>query len=258
MAREPKWTATRVLDLLQSRTYKHGAFAMLREVKASTGFRGDRWADAIICSCWPSRGIWIGGVEVKISRSDWLSELSNPRKSAEIQRYCSYWTIVTPPGIVERHELPETWGLIEVGGKKNTTIVPAPKLNPEPLDPGFVASILRQSADCHDKRVKAAVLDAEHAIRDALDAEPVESLKRDVEQAQKAQQRAERDLEGLRERIAKLQAAGIDLEGWASDRNVKAMILVERIGPMGPRLAMAAKAAKEAADNLKKLQGILT
>lgn len=125
------------------------AHAVLRGVRNKTGHSGasERYADGIVVSLYPSRGVWFAGVEVKVSRSDWMRELKDPDKSVPIQRFCAYWWIAAPPGIVKADELPPTWGLIEVSAEgKCKRVKPAPLLEPEAPTVAFVASVMR-SAD---------------------------------------------------------------------------------------------------------------
>lgn len=141
-------TACDVLAIIE-KNYGSPAYALLHEVGNSTGYRCNRHADAVAMSLWPSRGIFLRGFEVKVDRQDWLHEVRNPRKSAEVQQYCSYWdVVVSDDSIVQLSEVPETWGLLvaEPKGRKLRTLKAAPKLDAKPLDIGFVASVLRRAA----------------------------------------------------------------------------------------------------------------
>lgn len=232
-------TANEVLDQLQQRVFHPKSHAMLREVNNATGYRGGRrYADAVICSCWPSRGLWLGGIEVKVSRPDWLSELKSPEKSAEIQKYCSFWWVATPPGIVRDGELPETWGLIEVTRKQSKTVKRAPKLEVAPLDMPFVASVLRNAAAGMDVRVADAVSTARDALRKELELEetPAE-LHLKIRRLVRDNERLRRDYERLRNRINHLRSAGIDLEGFRADRYAAA---IDTIANMSPRVLSGA------------------
>jgi hypothetical protein len=44
-------------------------------------------------SLWPSRGIELHGIEIKVSRNDWLKELGDPAKADEIARFCDRWWV---------------------------------------------------------------------------------------------------------------------------------------------------------------------
>lgn len=123
------------------------AWAFLEQVADGTGARHFRWADAVVMSVWPSRGYSIHGIEVKVSRYDWTSEMRNPAKSAAVQKFCNrWWLAVSDETIVQPGELPETWGLLVLKGGKMKCVTEAPALTPEPLRIEFVASVLRNMA----------------------------------------------------------------------------------------------------------------
>lgn len=162
-----------VLDALKAGPFREPAHVWLYEVRNATGYARavTRYADALVVSVWPSRGIWIAGIEVKTDRGDWLAELKNPEKSAEIQRFCDYWWLAADPGVVRREEVPKQWGFYECAGNKAKRIVDAPKLEPEPLRKDFVASVLRSSAQKQDN--------LRGKIRDELFKEHAEKLATD-------------------------------------------------------------------------------
>lgn len=89
----------------------------------------------------------IHGHEVKVSRSDWLSELRDPTKSERIKRFCDFWWLVVPDAsIVKPGELPEGWGLMVQSGRVLRAKKRAPKLTPEPLTLDFVAGLTAAAA----------------------------------------------------------------------------------------------------------------
>jgi hypothetical protein len=137
-----------ILETLQTKLWVGDPYAWLFEVRNGTGWQRDvRSADALCISCWPSRGIYCHGIEVKISRSDWVRELKNPEKSCAIQKYCKYWWVAAPPGIVRLAELPENWGLIEVQPPRSYKVEKkAPELKAEEPNWTFVASALRNGS----------------------------------------------------------------------------------------------------------------
>lgn len=95
-----------VLSLLRER-YPKDSHALITEVGNATGYATNRHADAIAMSLWPSRGLEIMGFEVKVSRSDWVSELKNPAKADAIALYCdTWWLVVSDAKIVQPGELP--------------------------------------------------------------------------------------------------------------------------------------------------------
>ncbi|GLU58606.1 hypothetical protein [Paenarthrobacter ureafaciens] len=84
----------------------------------------------------------IHGHEIKVSRSDWLTELRDPSKAERIKRFCHRWWLVVPDAsIVKPGELPEGWGLMVKAGNVLRAKHRAPKLDPEPLTLDFVAGL---------------------------------------------------------------------------------------------------------------------
>lgn len=163
-----KWTEGRVFKLLE-KIFPSPAYTLLSQVRNGTGYarRTVRTADAIAVSTWPSRGMYLTGVEIKVSPSDWRRELAQADKSAEIQSYCRYWYVAAPVGIVPVGELPETWGLIECDGAKASVIKAAPQLEAKEVDMLLLCSILRRMAEVTtptamvDEQIQARLDEAE-------------------------------------------------------------------------------------------------
>lgn len=86
------------------------------------------------------------GHEVKISRSDWLTELADPTKSAAWRRYCDRWWLVAPRDVV-RDDLPEGWGHLAPDSRgRLRVVVHAPLLTPEPMPTRVRAQVMRSVA----------------------------------------------------------------------------------------------------------------
>lgn len=86
------------------------------EVRDAAGFDARRSIDAQAINTWPSRGMEIVAVEVKVSRSDFLREMKDPSKAESGAAYADRIALATPKGLVTPEELPKGWGLIEVNG----------------------------------------------------------------------------------------------------------------------------------------------
>lgn len=127
--------------------FRQPEWAILFEVRNRTGFGAvTRTADAIAMSLYPSRGLEIVGIEIKKGRGDWLAELRQPDKSAEIQQYCDRWFVaVSSDHIVGPGELPKTWGLLTPRGSRLIVKVEAPRLKPKPINRAFLASLMRNA-----------------------------------------------------------------------------------------------------------------
>ncbi len=125
-----------------------GAYAVLEEVSDAAGFDRSRSADMITMGLWPSRGLMLEGIEIKVSRADWLSELKDPSKAETFFRYCDRWWIATSDAsLVHEGELPEPWGHLTVANGKIKVVKPAPKLAPQPLERGFLAAMLKRATN---------------------------------------------------------------------------------------------------------------
>jgi hypothetical protein len=147
-----KTFATSELEQLLLLRYPKDAYAVLWEVGDATGSNCRRHADALVMSLWPSRGLDLMGFEIKASRTDWLKERDNPAKAESIMKYCDRWSIIiADENMIQKGELPETWGLMAPSRGALRCIKEAPELHPNPISKNFLAAIMRkiaqQSAD---------------------------------------------------------------------------------------------------------------
>lgn len=136
-----------MLDLLLARynTERRGTIAdryvRAEHVRSSQHFYGISIADFIAVDKYATTQAIIGH-EVKVSRSDWLTELKDLTKAERIKQYCDYWyLVVSDASIVKDGELPEGWGLMVKAGKNLRAKVKAPKLAPIPLTLDFTAGL---------------------------------------------------------------------------------------------------------------------
>jgi hypothetical protein len=161
----PKLTERDMLDLLHRRYGQqsyNGAVSARRyicaeHVRARAGF-DTRTADFIAVDTWESsmRQGWltVHGVEVKISRSDWLRELKDPSKAAEGMHYASHhWLAVPHASIVRDGELPDGWGLLHyVRNRGLVAKIKAADRGGEPLSPSTIAALLRAAVKTAEVR----------------------------------------------------------------------------------------------------------
>lgn len=213
-------TSSHICAALRLR-YPKESHALMFEVAPSTG-GGTRYADAVAFGLWASHGHAIDGIEVKVSRSDFLNEMKQPEKSQPIFQFCNRWWLACPKDMVKPDELPPTWGLLEyIDGGTLRQKIKAPKLSPIKPTTGFFAAMMRRHAG-RDEGM------AEIAVRARL-----QSLEGDIRQRLEREYRhkheekiadAERGLQAL-ERIK--AETGIDLASYGSkDRLITAVKLV--------------------------------
>jgi hypothetical protein len=105
-----------MLDLLRRRfTVDPGngpRYVYAEHVRNSAGFDASRTCDFMALDTWPSSGLALHGMEVKVSRADWLRELKQPAKAAAFMAVVDYWWLVCPKGVADVTELPPGWGMM--------------------------------------------------------------------------------------------------------------------------------------------------
>ena len=110
-----------------------------------------RVADFIAADRYPGvpygSALALHGHEVKVSRSDWLSERRDLEKAESFKRFVHRWWLVVPDrSIVRDGELPEGWGLLVKSGDVLRAVIKAPALTPEPLPLDLSISLMSAAA----------------------------------------------------------------------------------------------------------------
>lgn len=101
------WREDLVADAIEaSRHASSEQWVFLRQVPNGPLATKTRTADAMAMGCWGSTGIEMHGYEIKISRSDWLSEIQDIKKAEQNSKFCHYWWVATPEGIAKVEECP--------------------------------------------------------------------------------------------------------------------------------------------------------
>lgn len=161
-------TERSMLDRLRKRygqTYANGSYVgrqyvVAEKVPTSPGsYFGDRIADAIVLDTrltahaaltdeeresrqWGERQS-IHGFEVKVSRADWLTELSDPEKALAWSRYCHYFWLVAADKTIVRDDLPPGWGLLVPHGTGLRAVRKPTRQLPDPMPLPRLVSLAR-------------------------------------------------------------------------------------------------------------------
>lgn len=153
-------TEREMLELLHrrygQRSYNGGVqaprYICAEHVRARAGF-DCRTADFVAVETWESsmRQGWltVHGIEVKVSRPDWLRELKDPHKGTEGMPYATHrWLAIPDPSMVREGELPLGWGMLCPAGSRGLVakIQAAGTGGGEPLSPSEIAALLRAVA----------------------------------------------------------------------------------------------------------------
>jgi len=187
MSRAKSLTEQTIFELLKRR-WPWPAYVVLPQVGNRTGLECSRYADAVVVSTYPSRGIYAVGVEIKVSRSDWQQELAEPAKAEAILKYCLYWYVAAPKGLIDPAEMPEQWGLIECDARGTRIAKRAPKLSPVAPSWGFVAAVTRRLAENvitreeHERRLQEERDKCAEDARKAMRLHEVEYRLRELQQ----------------------------------------------------------------------------
>lgn len=86
----------------------------------------------------------VHGFEVKVSRSDWLSEYrTGGKKSSVWQKHCShFWLVIPSMDIIREDEVPEHWGIL-VGTKRLRIYRPAQRILRQKMNEDLTRTINR-------------------------------------------------------------------------------------------------------------------
>lgn len=192
------------MQMLRKR-YAGDAWLLLTEVANGTGANTKRHADALAIGTWPSRGMPIEGIEIKISRGDVQRELAQPEKADAVGQFCDrWWLVISELSIIDGLVIPETWGVLVPKQGVLREHITAPKRKPKPVDRGFMVAILRNMSKSYIARDvhEAFVKDARTTIG--------EELKRERAWEQRS---LTMDLEAAKAKIANFKRdSGIDLD----------------------------------------------
>ena len=188
---------------------------------------GSRRADLIWVptTSMAAHGARIIGHEVKVTRSDVLTELADPAKHDPWSRYCDrWWLVVSDPEIVKGLDIPDGWGVMAPpSGRRTRTMTvlrPAPKLSPENAGPAL-SRISAFVVNRVEERVRAAERDVEWRTRE------VDRLRRQVGELQLMGGRGRSPHEERLARIASaVQARVVDERLWGlSDEELDAAVV---------------------------------
>lgn len=145
---------------------------------------GARRIDAVAFRLWGGGKIGrrVIAFECKVSRGDWLTELSQWDKAHEWAAVADEFYVVTPPGLIKPGELPRSWGHLEVQGSRLRLRAHAPVEVPQPRDidreiAGRFITRLREARDGRSARELGELqLRLRHELKVELEARYSEEL----------------------------------------------------------------------------------
>lgn len=169
-------------------------YAVLFEVRNAAGFNANRSIDAVVMSLWPSLGLELWGMEIKVNRYDWTRELNNPKKASDVFHHFDRWYLVAPHDVAKIDEIPGPWGWFVPlpGGTLHRAREAEKNRDVRPIDRQMLAMLLRQTARKDGAEIEAAVRNAITEQRTEFDKtvdhrvlERMGDMKKEAEQWQK-------------------------------------------------------------------------
>lgn len=152
----PNITAREIIAILKAQAFP-APFWMFVEELAVNGRRVDAFALKVSTgSLYPdkrtpgitgSRLLTSWSLEIKVSRSDFLSDIAHPPKQYRAREICNRFAYVAPVGLIQKEELPAGCGLLEIhksGSRYRVSMTVEPEYEiAEPASWSLVASIAR-------------------------------------------------------------------------------------------------------------------
>lgn len=249
-------------DVLSALRHRHSGdeWVFLSHLKTATGWQTGRGRelDGWAMNLWPSRGLKTHGFEVKVSRSDWLSELKDPDKADEGFQFCDFWWLVVgDPSIVQDGELPAGWGLM-VPHRGGLKIKVQATERAADFDRAFWASCLRNMQRTNLEEKERKEIESREYGRGYKEGRK-SAEKRAEAQAESSNHLAEKTLESVK-RFEELTGVNIGAYGGGVERQAKLFkaldVLLE--GDFGGRVQGRFKNLRDmAAKSLQQLDDVL-
>jgi len=154
ISRKQGYSARDVIEVLRVR-HEFPHWIVAEEVRLGTGFqsyylpgaaipmKSSRRIDLFVMSTYNGEKFKRIAYEVKVTRPDFLHELEQPDKRAGAEYFSNECYFAAPEGLIKPNELPDGWGLVEVGGDFHRMKVRAISHEAADLHPAFVSSLCR-------------------------------------------------------------------------------------------------------------------
>lgn len=149
-----KYKAEELIKSLKVKYKQSQRYSVFEQVANGTGLGTNSWIDAVVVSLWPSDGNWRAAYEVKVSRGDFLKELSNPQKNQWAKDSFNEFWYIAPSGVIKDvNELPENCGWLKPHGDKLSVVRAASRRNVE-MNESLFLSLARSSSRNVEEHVK--------------------------------------------------------------------------------------------------------
>ncbi len=253
MTEHSEATLTQAIMVRWPMTIRQPRYVTAVQVNNGAGFSYRRTLDAVVFDTWPSGGLKLHGLEIKVSKQDLRRELQNTQKFADWSDHLDHFSIVAPRGLVDLDLLPPKWGLFIPDGKGLRARRKPLMLHAEnrmKMNRSIAAAFVRALVD-RSLSVEAKVAEYERGY---------EQGKNEGERGAKNVRHRTKELEDA---IIKFEeASGVRISAWQGDKIGEAVKLVMNGGmkqriSYAPNVRTLGEQLLELADELDSLQEAL-
>lgn len=214
-------TAAEVRDRLHGR-WPDSEYLHIEEAPEDSGRQG-RKIDVLVVSLWRSRGLAVDAVEVKVSMSDFRTEIKNVHKADFWWEHSDRFWVAMPASLTAKakNELPPGWGLIGCTATGTKIIVQAERHDRKPMGWETTVGVVRATA--------GAGISALSRARDAGRSQGYQEGIRHAESGGDGRLRDQ--LTKLRDQVAAFQeASGLEITTYSDGRRLGEMVaLVQKV-----------------------------
>lgn len=240
-----KWTEASVALSLRKYRYQTTSWASIRHCNQGTGKNCGRVLDMVCMNLWPSQGLHLHGIEIKVRRDDWKKELGDPAKAEALAANLHEFYIAAPAGVVETSEVPAGWGHLVVTDDGVAVAKSAMHRDVQPPSWEFLAALLRAATKAGEdvvlrSEVEGAIYAQVASIRTELESQhksrvegAVLEYKGRMNKAETSLRRIERVLGGSIEFTSDERLAEIGALAKDADAVKRAL---QRLAQMKPRV----------------------
>jgi hypothetical protein len=243
----PKLSTPQLEAMLRTK-YQRDRYALFFDVPDAVSLDARRRIDAVAVGIWKSVGRDIEAFELKVSRSDWLRELKQVDKADPFIKTCDrFWLVTGDPSVAKLEEVPACWGWMTATKHGLRVQRPAQKLprDRENLPWSFTLGLLRKLQDD---------LVSSPDVRTMLEESQRELRERHARELEQAGNRASRDLQTLRETVAKFEEeSGIKLGDYRFHHAGVVVKSLLKLGYSGDGVTHVPRRLRQQANQLRDL-----
>lgn len=223
-------------------------YVVAEHVNNGAGFSYGRTLDAIVFDTWPSKGLLLHGLEVKVSTSDLRRELQDTRKAGAFFPYLDHFSVVAPQNVIAaaRAEVPKRWGIYQPTDDGRLRAVRKPLMlhddgQRETLDRSLMAAFARALVQ------RSLSREAEEAAYSRGESEATKRAAFEIEQAKRSAEGIVASAKAFEE------ASGIKIDQWNGGSVGEALAAFQKLRGRGYLGGLPVEKAQRLAEDIATL-----